>query len=109
MHSPGLGQGQRLSHHAAHTLAKREVETLDCVGQAAALLAGLVLLLGNHRLVGCPEVGISRQLPLGLRQSPPQLAAGRGAAVSHHHRNYLPGLEGKGDPHPGPLAFAPHE
>jgi hypothetical protein len=47
------------------------------------------LIFRDEILISFPEVGITMSRKIGLRDLPPELAAGRFAAVANNERDYL--------------------
>ena len=73
---------------------------------ACAFARRLVLLVGEHRLIGSPEVAVEQGLLIALRDTPPQKSAGGLAAVADGEGDDLAGPSALGEPHPL-LVFTP--
>ena len=59
MHVARLGEGECLTHEARKPLPEGVDTTLDVASLALLLAGSLVLLLGDHLLVGFPEITVA--------------------------------------------------
>jgi hypothetical protein len=68
-----------------------------------------VLFLGNHRLVGRPEIREAVPLLISLWNNLPQSLARLFAPIPNRIRHHLPALSAEGNPHPGVVGFFEHK
>ena len=59
VHVARLGEGERLTHEARKPLPEGVDPTLDVASLAFFLAGSLVLLFGDHLLVGFPEIAVA--------------------------------------------------
>lgn len=74
-------------------------------GQPRFLATGSVLRLGDHVVVGFPEVGVAMPLPEILRDGLPEFLTRRLRTVAHHIGDDLPGLPTQSNPNPAFVGF----
>lgn len=113
VHSPGLGERERLWHHSSESLAQRQVEAFNGVGSqvcergpAFAPVTGPVQLTRHDLLVRFPvhmlvnaEVRESHQRPILLRDAlghkpvpVPEFLTRLCASIANDHRQHLTAL-----------------
>ena len=78
-------------------------------GQAAVFAGSSVLLVGDHILIGLPEVGVAMRRAIVSRDAFPQAATGGGAAVADTIGHDLATGDTQRDPDPPHLALVAHE
>ena len=109
MHRCRLGKRQRHTDKAGQALTQRVIPALD-MGRFSRLFSySGVLLLRDHHLVGCPEVGEAMLLTLEVWNALPQSLARPFTPIPNGIANHLTRLAAKGDPNPGVIGFFEHK
>ena len=86
MHQLRLRERKRLTDEASQALAQCVVKPFHMCGFSRFFSDCLMLLVGNDRLIGRPEIRIAGSLPVYLWNGVPELLA----------RDFIPITEGKG-------------
>src|SRR3989442_2983773 len=109
VHQRRLGKRQRPADKAGQAVTQRVIPALDMSRFSRLFSYSCVLLLRNHRLVGCPEVGEAMPLTIEVWNALPQSLARPFTPIPNGIANHLTRLAAKGDPNPGVIGFFEHK
>ena len=109
VHQHRLGKRQRHAYKAGQALTQRVIPALH-MGRFSRLFSySGVLLLRDHRLVGCERVGEAMPLTIEVWNALPQALARPFTPIPNGIANHLTRLAAEGDPNPGVVGFFKHK
>jgi hypothetical protein len=100
VHHLRLGKRQGLAHKARQALAQGVIPALDVRRLPGVFATRRMLLIGDHLLIGVPEIRIAVPRLIASWDCLPQLATGLFTAVTDDEGHHLTRGATQGDPYP---------